>query len=236
MSGKKNVPTTTNPGLPVLRIGSRVRCTDDGVEGRIVRANGVSVKIRWDDGEQVTWRRDSLAGRPMEIIDAGDEVAGPRPVAATGLALTETETSPPTAEAAVPEPASRIAEPTAEPSVSEPVPPVAEPQAEAVAPASTAEAIPGSAEPRRRRPATVAPEKKVSALDAAARVLTEEGRPMNCREMIAAMAAKGYWTSPGGRTPAATLYSALLREVAAKGAGARFVKTERGKFARTTAG
>jgi len=30
------------------------------------------VKITWDDGEQVTWRRDSLADRPIEIL-AGDE-------------------------------------------------------------------------------------------------------------------------------------------------------------------
>ena len=32
---------------------------------------------------------------------------------------------------------------------------------------------------------------------------------MNCQEMIEAMAAKGYWKSPGGKTPAATLYSAI---------------------------
>jgi hypothetical protein len=72
--------------------------------------------------------------------------------------------------------------------------------------------------------------KKTSALDAAARVLEEAGQPMTCPEMIEAMKAKGYWTSPKGATPAATLYSAVLREIAAKGKDARFVKTERGKF------
>jgi hypothetical protein len=72
--------------------------------------------------------------------------------------------------------------------------------------------------------------KKTSALDAAARVLGEAGEPMNCQEMIAAMAAKGYWTSPGGKTPAATLYSAILRELKTKKSEARFRKTERGKF------
>jgi hypothetical protein len=72
--------------------------------------------------------------------------------------------------------------------------------------------------------------KKVSCLDAAARVLAEAGQPMTCQEMIDAMAAKKYWTSPGGQTPAATLYSAILRELADKGSDARFVKTERGKF------
>ena len=73
--------------------------------------------------------------------------------------------------------------------------------------------------------------KKTSALDAALRVLVETGQPMTCPEMITAMAAKGYWTSPGGKTPAATLYSAILRETQTKGDASRFVKTERGKFA-----
>ena len=72
--------------------------------------------------------------------------------------------------------------------------------------------------------------KKTSALDAAAKVLGEQGKPMNCQEMIDAMAAKGYWTSPGGKTPSATLYSAILRELKTKKSEARFRKTERGKF------
>jgi short subunit dehydrogenase-like uncharacterized protein len=76
--------------------------------------------------------------------------------------------------------------------------------------------------------------KKTSCLDAAARVLAEAGQPMSCQEMIDAMAKKGYWTSPGGQTPAATLYSAILRELTHKGADARFIKTGRGRFARKT--
>ncbi len=72
--------------------------------------------------------------------------------------------------------------------------------------------------------------KKVSALDAAARVLGEKAEPMNCQEMIAAMAEKGYWKSPRGQTPSATLYSAMLREITAKAKESRFVKAERGKF------
>jgi vancomycin resistance protein YoaR len=72
---------------------------------------------------------------------------------------------------------------------------------------------------------------KLSAIDAAAKVLGENGKAMNCKEMIDAMAAKGYWTSPGGKTPHATLYSAILREIATKAKDARFKKTERGKFA-----
>jgi hypothetical protein len=148
--------------------------------------------------------------------------------------------------------------PAAEPAALEPVP------AESVAPiltpvdtpAEVAEASPATAEqpaaelpqtpepapakPQRRRKAKKAkderPEKKLSALDAAARVLAEAGQAMTCQEMIESMAAKGYWTSPGGKTPHATLYAAILREIQVKGAATRFQKTERGKFARTAPG
>jgi hypothetical protein len=82
-----------------------------------------------------------------------------------------------------------------------------------------------------KRAATNGKVKKVSALDAAAKVLAEAGKPMGCRKMVEAMAAKGYWKSPGGKTPQATLYSAILREINGRGKDARFSKTERGKFA-----
>ena len=71
----------------------------------------------------------------------------------------------------------------------------------------------------------------MSAIDAAAQVLSASKEPLTSKEMIEAMAAKKLWTSPGGATPHATLYSAIIREIAAKGKEARFVKTERGKFA-----
>jgi hypothetical protein len=70
-----------------------------------------------------------------------------------------------------------------------------------------------------------------SALDAAARVLRESGKPMTCPELIEHMAAKGYWTSPKGKTPASTLYAAIAREVKLKGAASRFLKTGPGRFA-----
>ena len=54
---------------------------------------------------------------------------------------------------------------------------------------------------------------------------------MSCRDLVGAMAEKGYWKSPGGKTPHATLYSAIIREIATKGKDARFKKVERGKFA-----
>lgn len=73
--------------------------------------------------------------------------------------------------------------------------------------------------------------KRVSAIDAAARLLAETGKPMNCKEMIEQMAAKGLWSSPKGKTPDATLYAAIIRDIAAKKGESRFTKVERGQFA-----
>ena len=85
----------------------------------------------------------------------------------------------------------------------------------------------------KKTPATGAEAKKLSALDAAAKVLEETGQPMSTKELIEAMAQKGYWSSPGGKTPASTLYSGSLKEISTKGKESRFQKTDRGRFART---
>jgi hypothetical protein len=71
----------------------------------------------------------------------------------------------------------------------------------------------------------------VSCLDAAAIVLAASDKPMRAVEMIAAIQAKKLWASPEGKTPEATLYAAIIREIAAKGKVARFRKVERGLFA-----
>jgi len=84
--------------------------------------------------------------------------------------------------------------------------------------------------PKVPKPATEPKTKRVSALDAAAQVLAASDVPMRAKEMIAAMEAKGLWTSPGGKTPEATLYAAIIREIAAKGTAARFKKHEGGVF------
>jgi HB1, ASXL, restriction endonuclease HTH domain len=47
---------------------------------------------------------------------------------------------------------------------------------------------------------------------------------------VEAAEAKGYWKSPGGKTPSATVYSAILREIKTRGQDARFRKAERGRF------
>jgi hypothetical protein len=77
---------------------------------------------------------------------------------------------------------------------------------------------------------TVAPPAKMSQMSAAERVLADAGEPLNCKAMVEAMSAKGYWTSPGGKTPSATLYASLLRHIQKHGKAARFVKTDRGLF------
>jgi hypothetical protein len=84
--------------------------------------------------------------------------------------------------------------------------------------------------PAAAKTAKAAPSKS-SALDAAERVLRESGQPLSCPELIEQMAAKGYWSSPKGKTPSSTLYAAIAREVKLKGATSRFIKTGPGRFA-----
>ncbi|MDX2199595.1 MAG: winged helix-turn-helix domain-containing protein [Phycisphaerae bacterium] len=81
-----------------------------------------------------------------------------------------------------------------------------------------------------RKPAAGDQPKRRSALDAAAEVLRKAGKPMRSQELITAMAEQGLWSSPNGKTPAATLYAAILREVGDKAKDARFRKVERGLF------
>jgi HB1/ASXL restriction endonuclease-like protein with HTH domain len=59
-----------------------------------------------------------------------------------------------------------------------------------------------------KKPAKHGTDGKMSALDAAAKVLAASKQPLNAKELIAAMEAKGYWTSPGGKTPHATIAAA----------------------------
>ncbi len=100
--------------------------------------------------------------------------------------------------------------------------------AEAPAPEATAAAE--SAKPARKK---AAKPKKLSAIDDAAQVLAAKGEPMTAPELIEAMATQGLWSSPKGKTPAATLYAAMLREITTKGKESRFSRPERGKFAAT---
>src|SRR5215813_11194976 len=119
MTRKQKNRTIISDNLPAVRLGSRVRCTDDGAEGRIVWANAVAVKIKWDDGEQVTWKRDSLATRPIAILDP-DEQSQPEapaaPAAAEVAAAEVPQAGPetPVLEATATEPVAPTPEPATE--------------------------------------------------------------------------------------------------------------------------
>jgi hypothetical protein len=163
--------------------------------------------------------------------------ANPEPTA-TAAEVAQTETTvveAPQTEATVAE-APQAGEATPEPSATETAPQVTTPVEPASTKTPTTEPTQQAAKPKRARDKKAQAEAdgqpaKLSALDAAAKVLGETGQAMNCQELIGAMAAKGYWTSPRGQTPSATLYSAILRELQTKGDKARFVKAARGKFA-----
>lgn len=70
---------------------------------------------------------------------------------------------------------------------------------------------------------------KMSGLDAAAKVLKEAGTAMHCADIVKTALDKGYWTT-NGKTPAATIYAAIIREIAVKGDASRFAKADRGMF------
>ncbi len=78
----------------------------------------------------------------------------------------------------------------------------------------------------------VATGKAMSLLDAAAHILSlGAGNPMRCKDIVNLAVKRQLWTPRKGKTPASTLYAAILREITTKGDACRFVKTERGKFA-----
>ncbi|MBI2191985.1 MAG: winged helix-turn-helix domain-containing protein [Planctomycetes bacterium] len=69
----------------------------------------------------------------------------------------------------------------------------------------------------------------MSGLDAAAKVLGDAGEALNCKVIVERTLEKGLWKT-GGKTPSATVYAAIIREIAKKGGESRFQKAERGMF------
>jgi hypothetical protein len=102
-------------------------------------------------------------------------------------------------------------------------------------PKATTEAKPAKApKEKATKPHPRGREKKLSGLDAAAKVLTESKEPLNAITIAEKAIAAGWKTN--GATPHATLYAAMIREIATKGRESRFKKTERGLFATTGRG
>ena len=81
----------------------------------------------------------------------------------------------------------------------------------------------------KRKPKSPDAPKKLSGLDAAAQMLAESGGPLTCQQMVKAMFDQKLWNS-GGNTPVSTIYSAIIREIKAKGDASRFRKTAKGLF------
>ena len=75
------------------------------------------------------------------------------------------------------------------------------------------------------------PEKKLSLLSAALEVLKSDDAALTTKQMVEQAKARNLWTPGAGKTPVQTLYSAILREIKAKGESSRFVKSARGLFA-----
>ena len=74
--------------------------------------------------------------------------------------------------------------------------------------------------------------KSMSLLDAAAHLLSLDGKPaLRCQTLVNLAVSRGLWTPGDGKTPSNTLYASILREIKKKGDDSRFVKAERGKFA-----
>ncbi len=86
-----------------------------------------------------------------------------------------------------------------------------------------------------RGKAVAAPSRRLIALDAAARVLSElspkaAAEGLTAAALVERMAAARLWSSPGGKTPAATLYAAMIRDIAAKKGASRFQRIGKGLF------
>ena len=75
-----------------------------------------------------------------------------------------------------------------------------------------------------------AKEKRLGLVDAAIQVMKAAGKPMNCKDIVKVILEKKLWETTG-KTPDATLYSSILRDIQKKGAEARFKKVDRGQFA-----
>jgi hypothetical protein len=71
---------------------------------------------------------------------------------------------------------------------------------------------------------------KLSGLDAAAKVLAEAGEPLSCKAIVERAFAAGYWQSDG-KTPWATVYASILRDIQKRGDESRFRKVAAGRFA-----
>jgi hypothetical protein len=82
---------------------------------------------------------------------------------------------------------------------------------------------PAPADPKKDHPKPKA-KAGMSLLDAAADVLSD-GKPRNCEQIISEVLSRKLWNT-SGKTPAATLYSAMHREITKPDGNSRFQRTD----------
>lgn len=92
------------------------------------------------------------------------------------------------------------------------------------------------ARPARRARTPVPGGRGPSLLDSAAQLLSalstkEATEGLSTKAIVERLAKQGLWSSPAGKTPSATLYSALLREIQQKKSASRFRRVGPGRFA-----
>ena len=75
-----------------------------------------------------------------------------------------------------------------------------------------------------------APAKKLSLINAALEVLKEDDASLTTKQMVDAAKSRNLWTPGEGKTPEQTLYSAIAREIKAKGEDSRFKLVTKGHF------
>jgi len=94
--------------------------------------------------------------------------------------------------------------------------------------ASKASTKPATRQRKAKATSKQAKEKKPSGLDLAAKVLASAKEPLAAKEIAERAIAAGWQTN--GKTPHATLYAAMIREIRDKGRDSRFEKVDRGLF------
>ncbi len=207
-------------GRGTHRLGER-RVGEDQVGGR---RDGDLAAIRWPTGRSAILADDEDQPAPAAAPEPTEPGATETPPAAP-----ETIQEPPAA-ATLPSEPTTAETPTA---AGEVAPAPAEPPIPAADATDRPTHLPQQANRRRRQAELPAKQRQ----DACGTSDEEDAQlpwtpppvfwrkrraAMSCQELIGAMVGKGYWTSPGGKTPAATLYSAMSREIATKGDLARF--------------
>jgi hypothetical protein len=181
---------------------------------------------------QEKWKGDKHTGWVGQNIETGRSVYIKSAQRLRAPVVGEEEQPPPTPKATkAPVPAVgpdvATSEPEAEPVgisafAASPVPP------RAASGGKTKKATAGQKKgPKPRAPKA---DKPMSALDAAAKILKDAGEPMRVKDIVEAAEKKGLWKSKAGKTPEATVYAAIIREIHDKGVDSRFVKKDRGLF------